>query len=396
MTDQNTAAAPGFRLSPEQESAGLAAEGSPSFTSCTVAIDGALDVARLGEALAEVVRRHEILRTTFATQPGIRVPSQVIHDELAPAIDLDANARNGSGAACDPVHGPILHAALVSQSSSEHVLTLHSAGGQCRPNDLADPPRRAGCVLRRVSAGRGATPVRRLRRVASRNATSEDALGRPSGRDFWSQREPRRAQPPLLEGRPGTQTGQVKHTSLELDAKLREAVRRSAETLRVNPAVFLEVCWHVLVSRLSGEPEVSSDGSLDGRKHEELTGALGALTPVADQQPHGGGDVVRRGRRSSAPGACGSRAMARTSRLHSTRWRRDSDRLPLSQGFPAHRCRAPCHPALWTSLPVPCTPAVAADALPPPPPLVNDAVVKSRTMTPSTTRAMPARSRRRS
>jgi amino acid adenylation domain-containing protein len=63
-----------------------------------------------------------------------------------------------------------------------------------------------------------------------------------------------------------------------MTASLREGVRRSAETLRVEPAVFLEACWHVVISRLSGDAEVFSDTSFDGRRHEELAGALGALT----------------------------------------------------------------------------------------------------------------------
>ena len=58
----------GFKLSPQQRHLWLLqAEGAGSAFcgQCAVWIDGTLDAARLRCALAEVVHRHEILRTSF-------------------------------------------------------------------------------------------------------------------------------------------------------------------------------------------------------------------------------------------------------------------------------------------------------------------------------------------
>lgn len=280
MTDQNTAAAPGFKLSPQQESAWLAAEGSPSFARCTVAIHGPLDVHRLSEALAEIVRRHEILRTTFVKQAGMRVPSQVIHDELPPAIDIVRGESENGETAFDLVNGPILHAVLLSRSPSEHVLAL------TLPGVCADRMTLLLLLGELAAFYSGATAAGEPLQYADyaewrwETLTSGSAVAQ-GGREFWAQREPRRELPPLLQGRPGTRNGQIGHTSFALDTELAQRVRRSAEILRVDPAIFLEACWHVLISRLSGEEEVSSDGSLDGRKLEELAGAMGALTHSA-------------------------------------------------------------------------------------------------------------------
>ncbi len=57
---------------------------------------GDLDAAALGRALNEVVRRHEVLRTTFASEAGI--PRQVIAPSLdlpMPVVDLETILEAG-------------------------------------------------------------------------------------------------------------------------------------------------------------------------------------------------------------------------------------------------------------------------------------------------------------
>src|SRR5206468_1778360 len=59
--------------------------GSPAYNiPAAVRLAGALDGAALRRALAEVVRRHEALRTTFAV--GRSGPVQTIAARLAPAV----------------------------------------------------------------------------------------------------------------------------------------------------------------------------------------------------------------------------------------------------------------------------------------------------------------------
>src|SRR5947209_4173111 len=75
----------GFRLSPQQQQLwGWHLEEPVYFSQCAVAIEGPINSATLKAACEQLVGRHEILRTTFHRQAGLRLPLQVIHDSLPP------------------------------------------------------------------------------------------------------------------------------------------------------------------------------------------------------------------------------------------------------------------------------------------------------------------------
>ena len=117
-------------------------EPQSNFYNIAVAIrlDGDLDVESLSRSLSEIVRRHEILRTTFSTQQG--QPVQVISQykpliiplvdltELDPA-DRDAQAQGLANEEArrsfDLEIGPLLRAVLFRLSRQEHIamLVLH-------------------------------------------------------------------------------------------------------------------------------------------------------------------------------------------------------------------------------------------------------------------------------
>jgi amino acid adenylation domain-containing protein len=71
----------GFRLSPQQKQIWALQEAFPAtaFRALyAVAVEGVLRDDILRQALSDVVRQHEILRTTFSRTPGIKTPFQII------------------------------------------------------------------------------------------------------------------------------------------------------------------------------------------------------------------------------------------------------------------------------------------------------------------------------
>src|SRR5262249_32513840 len=103
-------------------------------------LQGPLDVVALGEALNEVVRRHDILRSSFPVREGR--PVQVVgpvRQVALPVIDLTDSppeAREGEAAHLaaaeanrpfDLAQGPLFRARLLRLHEEEHVLivTMH-------------------------------------------------------------------------------------------------------------------------------------------------------------------------------------------------------------------------------------------------------------------------------
>ncbi|HXO21370.1 MAG TPA: amino acid adenylation domain-containing protein, partial [Thermoanaerobaculia bacterium] len=130
----------------------LGTEGSSYNVPLALQLDGGLDVSALAAALGELVRRHEALRTTFASvssavaQVGqaaqvvqVVAPDAALTLPALPGIDLrdlpaagrtDAARRAAAQAAWAPfdlARGPLLRAALLRLAGEEHVLllTLH-------------------------------------------------------------------------------------------------------------------------------------------------------------------------------------------------------------------------------------------------------------------------------
>ncbi|MFL6335978.1 MAG: amino acid adenylation domain-containing protein [Pyrinomonadaceae bacterium] len=104
-----------------------------------LSLKGRLDVAALGRALTEVVRRHEALRTTFASVEGR--PEQVVHEGFRvelPLLELGGTREEREAEArrlaveeaqrpFDLAAGPLLRASLLRLYEEEHTLlfTMH-------------------------------------------------------------------------------------------------------------------------------------------------------------------------------------------------------------------------------------------------------------------------------
>src|SRR5438045_723715 len=72
----------GFRLSPQQGRLWTAQQAGGTLVSQAVfQIDGALDARALEAALSQLLRRYEVLRTTFRRRAGLKLPLQVIDDQ---------------------------------------------------------------------------------------------------------------------------------------------------------------------------------------------------------------------------------------------------------------------------------------------------------------------------
>src|SRR5690242_12093645 len=119
MSSNPTLATAAFKLSFQQERAWLQQEaGVRASAQCVTAISGTVDVAKLQQALQQLVSEYEILRTVFRRQTGIKLPFQVIQEQSrvlfadVPGGDAAELARRDRDSGWDLENGPTLRATL--------------------------------------------------------------------------------------------------------------------------------------------------------------------------------------------------------------------------------------------------------------------------------------------
>ena len=281
----------GFRLSPQQHRLWRlqqVAPGQPYRTSCVVLIEGKLDEQRFGAALAEVVHRHEVLRTVFRALPGMRLPLQVVQGSGSVTVnnyDLSgwspkeqaAEVERLDSEGCqllDFESGPLLRASLIKLEPDNHILLVHVSALCADGGGLANL---LGELSRSYAGGASEEPTQYVAVAEWLNELIESDEAEV-GREYWRKQcnfDPRLFTLPF-EQHPGDHTS-FEPRSLALDiaretaAQIEVVCRRQA----ISTSAFFMACWQSLLWRLSGEPEFVVGMACDGRTHEELAGALG-------------------------------------------------------------------------------------------------------------------------
>lgn len=245
-----------FKLSPQQKRLWLQPDQRAYRAQCAIAIDGPLDVERLKRAVQQIVERHEILRTTFQRQPGLRTPVQVIGDYVSPW-------HNDDQVAFDFEHGPLLRVTLSRRSESQHVLNVSlpalcadAATLKCLYDEL--------CRTYDGQAISGES-MQYADFAAWQNELLESEAA-AAGHEFWQQR----SIPQLTTG---------SHIFCAARALSDEySVARFAFDHDPAPASTLQACWLALLSRVARQSEIVVGHVFNGRNYDELAAALGLMS----------------------------------------------------------------------------------------------------------------------
>jgi amino acid adenylation domain-containing protein len=313
-----TEANAGFRLSPHQEQLWIEQQddGVVRLTTAVLyitATKGPLDAAALRGALSDIARRHEILRTTFRRQAGLKVPFQVIHEALAlefVEVDLSA-ARDGASEPRAPLRaggrsrldeaarrpfdlerGPLFRATWVTLAPGSYALGLALPTLVADATALANLIRELCLLLSGSGADLDAEPLQYADFSAWANevlaGSDEDAA---AGKAFWKEQmaRPSPALPLGLRGlrgeagAPGKVALSIKRADLSVVAAAARvhAGEGFGEGEFAAEALGLFTLFLVMLARMSGEPEVSMGYLIDGRAQDEAKGALGLYARLA-------------------------------------------------------------------------------------------------------------------
>lgn len=284
----------GYLLSPQQKRLWRLQQedGATAYQAqCAISIEGPLDVEALKEATQAVVDRHEILRTSFQRQPGMKVPVQVINEHMPVAwsyIDLSDSAQRAArvdelfaGERQRPFDfdsGSLFRALLLVLTPRSHMLLLGMPV-------LCGDARSLKNLVGEISLGYAASQegeaideeVTQYVHFSEWQNDLFDSEEAEDGRAFW--RRQVESISPLALAVERTPAGSDSFWSAtitvpvspELTAEIESTVRRERSSL----SDFLLACWQTLIWRLTSQPDVMIGSVYDGRKYEELNGSMG-------------------------------------------------------------------------------------------------------------------------
>ncbi|HEY0101785.1 MAG TPA: amino acid adenylation domain-containing protein, partial [Pyrinomonadaceae bacterium] len=285
----------GFRLSPQQARLWLLREQYPvsRLAQRAIFIEGSLDIEALKRALREIVARHDILRTGFYAQTGIKMPLQVIAEDGEPewrvvaredfdgreASVLDELLREERSRSFSAGQQTRTRFTLVTLDGGSHLL-LAGLPALCADahtlNNLSEeisrlyPSGASGAE----EAGEAVQYVQ-FSEWQNELLESDDA---DEGRDFWQRQRASGADALTLpcevktQSQPSDGTASVEMTIPPATISKLESLASAHDT---SSEICLLACWQLLLWRLSAWAEVSVNVLFDGRKYEELQGAFG-------------------------------------------------------------------------------------------------------------------------
>jgi amino acid adenylation domain-containing protein len=248
-------------------------------------IDGDLAVPMLQNALDEIVRRHEILRTVFRAEDG-RV-SQIVLEPFRMAIPVTTGGRNEIEALAvseilepfDLASAPLLRFLLVRTGDREHVLivTMHHIVTDGWSNSIFF--RELAAIYDAFAAGGlPALPLPRIQYgdYAAWQRASIDGPEMERLLSYWKTAldgAPPRLDLPACLPRPPKQEGRGAVCAIELPAELSAALRRSAE--RTTLFMTLLAALDVLLFRLSGQDDIVVGTPIANRERAGTEGLIG-------------------------------------------------------------------------------------------------------------------------
>jgi amino acid adenylation domain-containing protein len=282
----------GFWLSPQQEHVWRSQldTGMQAYRSqCLVMLEGAVDPGRLKECIAAVVKRHDILRTVFVRQPGIRVPFQVILDQAAfgweaeehSAASTDAlNAELSAASHAERIRsfdferGPLLSAVLVKLMEQKYGLTL-TLPALCADGASLRNLVREIALLYSGEETLSAEPFRYVQFCEWQTdlLKSQDESTR-EGKEYWQQQNIPPA-PALVRTTSTSKTFKPVVRVVSVSSDLLRQIEEIARQENISVASFLLTCWQTLLWRLSAQPRIMVGTVLEGREYDELRDAIG-------------------------------------------------------------------------------------------------------------------------
>lgn len=257
-------------------------------------IEGPLDVGTLERALADVLRRHETLRTVFSSQDGEAIPVVQPAQGVKVAVEDLTGAPEAEGEAevsrritellarpFDLACGPLFRAHLLRRSPSLHVFVA------CVHHIVFDGWS-TGVFLREMSALYDAfskgqpSPLSELPLQYGDYARQQHELlrGKELARQLTYWKQHLASPPPELalstdRPRPSVPSREGGYRSVELGPEVTRAVELLARAGGATPFMVVLAAYAVLLSRYTGQDDLIIGTPIANRTRREIEGSIG-------------------------------------------------------------------------------------------------------------------------
>jgi amino acid adenylation domain-containing protein len=257
-------------------------------------LEGTLDASALEHSIQELVRRHESLRTTF--RPTGTEAVQVIHSNASlslPLVDLSTLpqsqqegevrrlAEEEAQRAFDLIHGPLLRVKLLKLGETQHVLVLTM-------HHIVSDGWSMGVLIKEVAALYQAfalgqpSPLPELSlqyadyAAWQRNWLRGEALETQLA--YWRQQlaqAPQVLELPTDRPRPPVQSHRGANLPVRLPPELSRAITTLGQREGATPFMVLLAAFQAVLSRYSGQRDISVGSPIAGRTHADTEGLIG-------------------------------------------------------------------------------------------------------------------------
>ncbi len=284
----------GFWLSPQQKHVwALQQEGMVARAVCLFEVEGAIDGATFSAALRSLTARHEILRTVYVRQTGMKFPFQAVLDVVEPAwqaLDFtplpaaqqasklnelfEAEQTPSTG----PEQPPVLAAKMIVLGTGRSAVLLSVPAMTADAASLQVLARE----LVQLAAGRSPAadeePLRYVQFAQWQNDVLEaDDKDSPKGREFWKAASEEVTVLALPHECKPTGTFSPQVVTHTLDAATAQAIEALAERLSSSSADVLLAAWQSVLWRLAGQAWFCTGMVFDFREYSELRDAVGLI-----------------------------------------------------------------------------------------------------------------------
>jgi amino acid adenylation domain-containing protein/FkbM family methyltransferase len=289
----------GFQLSPQQKrlwSLTRHDEHQLYHAQCLVLIEGRLEAARLRAAIAQMVQRHEILRTSFTSLQGMTIPLQVIHDSAHFKFiqyekqDIEKLWQETQQAPFDVQENGQLQISLIALAEDKHLLLISLpaiyADADGLHNLVAEISRCYDAVIQ------GEAPDDEPMQYADISEWQNELLhaeNREPGRMYWRKQDISSLTTlrlPYERKAPEATDVTPQSISHDLNSVQLQKIEALANKYETSTSVLLLTCWHILLARLTARTSIVIGTALNGRKYEEMKTALGLLTRYVPIECH--------------------------------------------------------------------------------------------------------------